>query len=250
MRFRRWWLRKQHSLVRWRKRGGIWFLAFAIFFALLYQTLWLVERNLKPTLIKIAEAEVKKATGAALREAIKEQGSLGNELDQLIRVEKDNEGRIQFIQINQQLQAQIFEKMHRSMVRELDVLSDKPLKVNLGKVLQSDLLAHYGPELPLEIWAKAAPRMSLKPRLQAEGINTVMVTLILEVQTEVNVIIPFSTDAMKVRSEYSLVQAVVMGEVPRFYYYNDMGEIKRKESETQGQSGQMPILPPVHVDDE
>ncbi len=43
------------------------------------------------------------------------------------------------------------------MVKELDILSDKPIKVNLGKVLQSNLLADYGPELPLEIWAKAAP---------------------------------------------------------------------------------------------
>lgn len=250
MRFRRWWLRKQHRLIRWRKRGGVWFLAFAILFALLYQTLWLVERNLKPTLTQVAEAEVKKVTGDALREAVKDQGALGEELDQLIRVEKDHEGRIQFIQINQQLQAQIFEKMHGRMVKELDILSDKPMKVNLGKVLQSNLLADYGPELPLEIWAKAAPRMSLKPRIQAEGINTVMVTLILEVQTEVNVIIPFSTDSMKIRSEYPLAQAVVMGEVPRYYYYNDMGKIKRSEGESQGQSGQMPMLPPVQVDEE
>ncbi len=112
MRFRRWWLRKQHSLIRWRKRGGVWFLAFAILFALLYQTLWLVERNLKPTLTQVAEAEVKKVTGRCTPRSSKRSGTLGNELDQLMRVEKDNEGRIQFIQINQQLQAQIFEKMH------------------------------------------------------------------------------------------------------------------------------------------
>lgn len=251
MRFRRWWIRKKHILVRWRKRGGIWFLSFAILFALLYQTLWILERNLKPTLTKAAHSEVQKITGTAIRKAVRDQAELGNELDQMMSVEKDSEGRIQFIQINPQLQAQIFEKMHARMVKELDLLSNRPVKIRLGKALQSNLLADYGPEIPLEIWAKAAPKMSLKPQLQAEGINTVMVTLILEIKTEVHVIIPFSVESVEIKSEYPLAQAVVMGEVPRFYYYNDMGAIKRSDGTKQGSNspGQMPILPPIHMDE-
>ncbi len=77
-----------------------------------------------------------------------------------------------------------------------------------------------------------------------------MVTLILEVQTEVNVIIPFSTDVHEDKIRISSCSSSCYGRGSPFLLLQRYGQDQAKWGETQGQSGQMPILPPIQVDEE
>jgi hypothetical protein len=61
----------------------------------------------------------------------------------------------------------------------------------------------------------------------------VMVTLIAKIKTEMDLIIPFTEELLHVEVDYPIAQALVVGKVPNYYFYNDQGTVK-----------QMPV-PPV-----
>lgn len=258
MRFRRWKMRRRQKLIRWRKRGGLWFLAFVVLFALAFQILWLLEKNMKPTLVSIAKTEVKQMATEAVLEATREQVNMGNELDEIMKVEKGRDGSIQFIRINQQVQAKVYERTQASLQKALyGDLKKRTIRITLGQAMQSNILAEHGPKIPVKIWPKSSSPVHLRPQMESAGVNNVMVTLIMRIQTEMGVVVPFSTEAISVDTEIPLAQALVVGEVPRFFYYNDMGGKVQKgtvkpgtgSEGSQPQSQPMPVLPPVQVED-
>jgi hypothetical protein len=65
-----------------------------------------------------------------------------------------------------------------------------------------------------------------------------MVTLNVHVKNEMDMLVPFSKENVLVSFDYPIAQALVVGEVPQYYFYNDQGGIK------QGQSLQPPLPVP------
>ncbi|PTM57657.1 sporulation protein YunB [Desmospora activa] len=266
MGFRRFRLRKQsYSGLRWRRRGGIWFLAFAILFAVLFQVLWLLETKLQPTLIHIAQTQVKQIAEEAVTEAAREQVAMGEEMNDIMVVERNQDNTISFVQIDQQVQAKVYERTRTSIQDVIHRLENESVGITLGQALQSNVLAQYGPQIPVEMWPKGAPHIDLHPRMEAAGVNNVMVTLMMDIRIEMSVVVPFTTETVNVDTEIPLAQAVVVGEVPQFYYYNDMGGSIQKGTPSQGNTGRgagnqgqtpssqehppvPPILPPVQTD--
>lgn len=248
---------------RWRKRGGVWFLAFVILFAVLFQLLWLLENKLQPTLIHIAQTQVKRIAAEAVTAAAREQATMGDELNEIMMVERDGDNTVTFVQIDQQVQATIYERTRTSLQNVIHQLENEPVGITLGQALQSNILAQYGPEIPVEMWPKGSPQVHLRPQMEAAGVNNVMVTLMMEIHIEMGVVVPFTTETIDVETQIPLAQAVVMGEVPQFYYYNDMGGGIQRGTPTQGSSQKgagneatppssreqppvPPILPPVN----
>lgn len=243
-------------------RGGVWFLAFAILFAVLFQVLWLLETKLQPTLIHIAQTQVKRIAADAVTEAAREQVSMGGELNDIMMVERDGDNAISFVQIDQQVQAKVYERTRTSLQKVIHQLENESIGITLGQALQSNVLAQYGPQIPVEMWPKGSPHVNLRPHMEAAGVNNVMVTLMMEIHIEMGVVVPFTTETIDVDTEIPIAQALVVGEVPQFYYYNDMGGGIQKGTPGQGQSQKgagnadsppaskeqppvPPILPPV-----
>jgi sporulation protein YunB len=238
MRFRRWrWrLRLRPQGLRRRRKSGAWFLALVILFAVLYQTLWLLEKHLHPTLVTIAQTEVKKIASEAILEGVQQQLKMGDDLDRIMKVEKAADGQVAWITINQQVQQRVYTQTTSQVTRTLHHLENKPISLSLGQVLQSNILADYGPRIPVEIWPKGDVIVDFEPKMESAGVNTVMVTMMLKVHAEMSVVVPFSTEPTVVEAKIPIATAWMMGDVPQFYYYN--GALKKAES---GSSHQVPM---------
>jgi sporulation protein YunB len=217
---------------RMRKKSKIYIVCFCVF-ALLFVSIWLVDRNVHPILVQIAKTEAKRLAQEAIVEGIEEQVKMGNQLNQVMSIQKDNQGNISFIQINPQVQAKIYQNTTNKIQESLKHLKDKPIEISLGQALDSNIFANYGPPLSVNLWPKGTVKVSLVPKLESQGINMVMVTLIAKIKTEMDLIIPFTEELLHVEVDYPIAQALVVGKVPNYYFYNDQGTVK-----------QMPV-PPV-----
>jgi sporulation protein YunB len=217
---------------RMRKKSKIYILCFCVF-VLLFVSIWLVDRNVHPILVQIAKTEAKRLAQEAIVEGVGEQVKMGNQLNQVMSIQKDNQGNISFIQINPQVQAKIYQNTTSKIQESLKHLKDKPIEISLGQALDSNIFANYGPPLSVNLWPKGTVKVSLVPKLESQGINMVMVTLIAKIKTEMDLIIPFTEELLHVEVDYPIAQALVVGKVPNYYFYNDQGTVK-----------QMPV-PPV-----
>lgn len=216
--------------VRRKKKVMFWGIGI---FIMLFAVVWLVDRNIHPILVQIAKTEAKRLAQEAIVEGIGEQVKLGNELNQVMKIQKDQAGNISYIQMNQQVQAKIYQNTTSKIQDVLRHLRDKPIDISLGQALDSNIFANYGPPLSVQLWPKGTVKVSLVPKLESQGINMVMVTMNLKIHTEMDLIIPFEEEILPVEVNYPIAQALVVGKVPNYYFYNDQGTVK-----------QMPV-PPV-----
>ncbi len=191
-------------------------------FVMLIVTVFLgiVEEKVHPVMVQIAKTEVRKVALEAILEGIKEHKELGNDLNNLIRIDKRGDGSTSFFQIDSKIQAEIYTHTVSAIYKKLSKLKDRPIQVSIGQIFQSELFANKGPFIPLEIWPKGAPKVTLVPKSESRGINMVMITLHMHVQMEMGVLVPFSEEVVSIDSEYPIAQAVVVGEVPQYYFQN------------------------------
>jgi sporulation protein YunB len=227
--FRRRLVRPGFPLFR-ASRSGLFFLAGAVLLAILFQVLWMIEKHLHPMLVVIAKTEVKKIAQEAMLAGVRDvERSLAGELGQVMTVEKGSDGRITFVKIDPRIQAKIYEQMTGRLMERMDHLDQHEIGITVGQILQSNIFSDYGPDIPIQLWPKGAPKVNLEPEMKAQGINMVMVTLNLRVHAEMGMIVPFSEESFPVDFEYPIAQAVVVGEVPEYYFYNDLGQIKQEK---------------------
>jgi sporulation protein YunB len=217
---------------RMRKRTKVYFCLFCCALVI-FLSVWWVDRNIHPILVQIAKTEAKRLAQEAIVAGIGEQVKMGNQLNQVMSIQKDSQGNITYIQMNPQVQAKIYQNTTSKIQEVLKHLKDKPIEISLGQALDSNIFANYGPPFSVNLWPKGTVKVNIVPKLESQGINMVMVTMVAKMQTEMDLIIPFSEEILPVEVEYPIAQALVVGKVPNYYFYNDQGTVK-----------QMPV-PPV-----
>lgn len=204
-------------------RSWIFLLIFVIIILLII--IYLVEQTIEPMLLAIARTELKKSAQEAVLIGVKEVSST-QEVEELMDIEKDRQGKIALVKINSKEQAKLYSQITSQIQKQLKELNNQSIELSLGQFLQSPILSNYGPKIPIQLWPKGASRVSLKPKIQSAGINTVMVSLNLHVHTELGIIVPFSKENTVVDISYPLGEVMVVGEVPEYYFYSNQGEIK------------------------
>ena len=70
------------------------------FVILLTQGLWIVNNNIQPTLIKYGEVETHKMATAIMTKAVKDRINEGFDVDSLMKVQNDKNGKVSTINLN------------------------------------------------------------------------------------------------------------------------------------------------------
>lgn len=227
--------------MRWRLsiasiRSRLWIFVVILVLCLFIPILWTMEQNIDPVLMHIAITEVKKEAQSAITKGIEQQIYMGEELNKLIQIQKADDGRIVSVQLDPLIQAKVYTKSAKAIEQSMAHLTDKPIEISLGQVMQSTMFADFGPDIPVKIWQEGSAKISLEPQLQSKGINMVLVTVNLVVQTDLGIIVPFNEETVQLSTSYPIAQTMVVGEVPSYYY--NSGDSKH--------IGNQPALPPIN----
>lgn len=229
--------RKRWILSMGSVQSRMWILPLIIVLLIAIPILWTMEQNIDPVLMHIAITEVKKEAQSAITKGIEQQIYMGEELNQLIEIQKSEDGRIVSVQLDPLIQAKVYTKSAKAIEESMVHLKDKPIEISLGQVMQSTMFADFGPDIPVEIWQEGSAKISLEPKLESKGINMVLVTVNLIVQTDLGIIVPFNEETVQLSTTYPIAQTMVVGEVPDYYYQN---------SGDSNHSGNQPALPPIN----
>jgi sporulation protein YunB len=138
--------------------------------------------------------------------------------DELVIIDKDNNGKINFIQTNS---GKINEIMSKIAVRVQDRLDNVPrteVFINLGSVTGISILKYIGPKFNIELEAAGSIESKLKTEFVSVGINQTLHKVYLDVSTQVGILTPFGTFGNPVETRILLTESVIVGEVPSTYY--------------------------------
>jgi sporulation protein YunB len=176
----------------------------------------LLERDLRPTIGSIAEVEARWAATDAVNRAIRDE--IANvDYNQLIMVQKDNQGQIVLMQPNIVRINQLASDTTLSIQSALEGIASEQFYIPLGQVLGSQLLANYGPRIKVSIYPIGTVRTSVFDKFEAAGINQTRHQIYLDIETQVQVVVPLVSSAVTVSTQVPITDTVIVGPVPAFY---------------------------------
>ncbi len=216
------------------KRRHVFLFVLILLFILSIQGFYYMERNLQPALMNIANAHVKQIATLAINQAISEKVSEGLDDGGVLKIETSADGKTQLISFDSKNQAKILNKVVSSANAALLSLEKEPIKIPVGQAFNSNLLAQLGPYLPISLYPHGFSKANITVDLEEAGINMVMVTAYIEIEAEVQIIIPFSSDHAYITTRYPIEWHLLQGEVPNVYFRGD------------GESGYPPVSLPLN----
>lgn len=219
-----------------KSKKKIFFIAFIVFLAMLIQSLFFVEQKMKPTLLVIAKQKSEQIAKEAIADAVtKKIAQIDMNTAQVLDIEKDKDNKIRAINFNFQGYSKIMGEANQRIKNRLKEFENEKIEagVPLGLATGSSFFSDAGPKLPVTFIPVGSAKTWLDPKLSEAGINMVMVTVYLQVEVRLQVIIPFATDQTIVTTSIPITNSLVVGEVPDYLYNNPLGkpEVPRMQVE-------------------
>ena len=213
-----------------RRRGGRWKLAAAALLAVLLAAVLTAMAQLRPIMDSMATARVSNVIHKAVAEAVSETIATGRyDYTDLIRLEKDDGGKItaltsNMIQFNQ-LQIDVSE----NVMKKVGSVSSSELSIPVGSLTGVALLAGRGPDIHIKVLSVGSPAAEFENRFTDAGINQTKHQILLNVDVNVQMLMPGYTRTITVSSTLSVAETVIVGSVPETYTYfhsDSTGEVQ------------------------
>ena len=205
-------------------------MSFILFVILLVQGLWIVNSSIQPTLIKYGEVETHKMATAVMTKAVKDRINEGFDVDSLMKVQNDKNGKVSTINLNTKQVNEIVTSTTTYIEKYLQQVEQGNLKglgisekngatmaVPFGRVTDNALLGNIGPDIPIDFTTIGHVNTDIKQKIEPHGINTTAIQIIMEMEVTLQVIIPFHTKEIKVKQDVPIATRIVQGEVPTYY---------------------------------
>lgn len=213
-----------------RRRGGRWKLTAAALLAVLLAAVLTAMAQLRPIMDSMATARVSNVIHKAVAEAVSETIATGRyDYTDLIRLEKDDGGKItaltsNMIQFNQ-LQIDVSE----NVMKKVGSVSSSELSIPVGSLTGVALLAGRGPDVHIKVLSVGSPTAEFENRFTDAGINQTKHQILLNVDVNVQMLMPGYTRTITVSSTLSVAETVIVGSVPETYTYfhsDSTGEVQ------------------------
>ena len=179
---------------------------------------YIIDRNLKPTIIQIAQSRAHIIATEAMNNALYEKVLSNTDYEDLMTIHKDAQQRVTIVQANTIKISRIVSEANLAIKETLKNLQDETFKIPLGQALGSPLLAHYGPNINVKIIPVGTVNVGFVDRFQEAGINQARHILSLNIETTVKIVVPLVTENVVVNNQIPIAETIIIGEVPNTYF--------------------------------
>lgn len=204
--------------------------------------LWIINKGIKPTLMRYAESQTSKIATLVINRAMdKKITSMNNSSKMYEIVPNEKNNSISMIKFNTEeiqnvlyeatkhIQQNLKEAEHGNLAvleefGEVEIDADKSKEENgivyyvpLGQATNNVFLGNLGPKVPVRFNAIGEVLSDIKTKVEEKGINNTWVEVLIHIEVKVQIIIPFATKVTTVQTDIPVAMTLVPGEVPPFY---------------------------------
>ncbi|USG66237.1 sporulation protein YunB [Brevibacillus ruminantium] len=211
----------------WRQRGKRLLLILIIWLIILFVLFLIAEKRMEPTLMLIATQKADQMAKLAITDAVtKRLTQQGVDFDEIIVMEKDKEGKIMAVNFNFEQYSRIVGETTSRIQNRMKEFEEENVKiaVPLGLATKSVFLEHYGPKIPVSLVPVGSVKTRLETGMEQAGINMVLVTVYINVEVNLRIVIPFATEQKTVTTMIPITEAIIVGKVPDYLYNNPYGK--------------------------
>lgn len=171
---------------------------------------------------------------ANVNEKINQKMSEGQyNYDYFVTLQRDNNGDVSAISANMtRINSLSSEILHE--VIESTNGGEIDLEVPLGNLSGSNLLLGRGPNIPIKIILLTSSYANFRNEITSAGINQTKHQIILEIDIQIDVLLPWSVKSANIPCEVLIAETVIVGKVPDTYLnMNSLGVGTEEKDEEQ-----------------
>lgn len=177
-------------------------------------------RAINPILEKLCISEAKNiATIISNEETTKVMNEYTYE--DLTILEKDQDGKIQYIKSNIVILNEIMSKITENIQKALEEEEDSKLYIRLGSFTGIKLLAGRGPKIEIVMSSIGHIETNVRSELSSAGINQTLHKIILDVRCNVTILTPYKEIESEIENQIILAEDIIIGDIPATYYNLD-----------------------------
>jgi sporulation protein YunB len=208
---------------RSKNRGK--FLLF-LFISLFVFTLYKLDRDLRPVLMAVCDAQARSIATETINRTIKEEFGSKISYDDLMNVKIDKDGNVVMIQANTVELNRIGSQVALEAQKKIEEIGVKGIKIPIGVLFQNDLLAYYGPKVTFKMQPVGSAVTSYRSEFEAAGINQTRHIVYLDIKASIQVVIPLARNSISVTNNVPIAESIIIGKVPNTYanFGGELGE--------------------------
>lgn len=216
--------RRAYVPFRPRRRGSSLWISVLLAGAMLGALVLWFDRQLRPVLETLAEAEIQNAVTAAINDAISAWiADNAVTYDEIVTVETGEDGRVTALKSNMAGANLLRSRLLAAALTEVSDLSERDFSVPLGNLLGLDFLSGRGPGIRAAVLSAGEARADWRNEFTAAGVNQTLHRVLLEICVTVRIILPGRTLEATIVSPVCIAETVIVGQVPGTYLQVERG---------------------------
>lgn len=229
---------KRFRPKKFRKKGPlstrqVLFITFFLFLATSMISFSFVNQTVEPIVMNIAKNEINRIATEAIYDAVEENMENINMNDFIVphtngtttinpktsitlraKITKDIQKKLGFTQPN----------TFNASTNDKEQFKAVVYYIPLGVVTGNNLLANYGPKIPVKMASIGHVESDFTTKMTDSGINNVLLELIVHFKVNMQIVIPSFSEETLVQQDINVGGILIKGDVPS-YYSNGTGTI-------------------------
>jgi len=185
-------------------------------FFLIFGFFVFLEINLRPTIIKVAEAKTQLVATRIINESVYRNISDVNYQD-IIDIHKDNDNRIVLMMPDTVKINKLAANTALDIEKEFDELKTQGFSVPLGLITGSALFSNTGPPINIGIIPAGIINVDINDEFVEAGINQTKHRIYLNVKTQLQIVVPLMASIIDVSVQVPVTESIIVGPVPEWY---------------------------------
>lgn len=187
--------------------------------------------HLRSMLGSLAVTRVSNMVGRVVTEAVSDAVSSGEiQYNNLITLEKNASGGIAAMQSNMAEFNRLQSTITQEILDRLGEMSDIDLRIPIGTLTGSALLAGRGPGFSVRMQTTGSCSARFENQFTHAGINQTTHSILLCVDVSMSILLPGFRTGTNVSNTFSVAETIIVGDVPDTYTYFDSGNDIRDDA--------------------
>lgn len=181
---------------------------------LLFILFYLIEKNLGPTLLAIAEARARIIATETINDAINKKIARNVQYKDLISVHKSIKGEVALIQINITEINRLKSETALYVADSLKEITMNEIGIPIGQITGSNILANFGPSIKFSILPVGTVEVDISEAFEEAGINQTRHKVFIDVKTWIRIAVPLVSSSIQVSTHIPIAETIIVGNVP------------------------------------
>lgn len=200
-----------------------------------------VNKKITPIILNYAEVEAKKIATLVIGKAINNEVVDQISIDDLFIVSNDTDGKTKTIDFNPIIVNKMVGLITSNVQDYLKKLEDGDIQsigikntvtfaskdklkkgiiyeIPSGLVFNNVIMTNIGPKIPVRLSLLGDVSTNFKTDVTNYGINNALIKLVITVEIKEQVILPFTSKQISVKTEVPLALKLMQGDIPHYYF--------------------------------